>query len=333
MAKLNLTKEIALYLKSIRLSSNISAKTMAEHMSKSPAYITKMEKGEIQSLDMDSLVLYLSICYNNDDNSINEAIDYIYQTYNVSIHSSEEEKQSRQSYINFDKVHRLIPLTSELKEAILLKIEASGFNLNQIVDKINQNDDVPDLKNRSDIKPNTWYFENGQYAILLNLNYDEIHNILYSPNTSCNYITIQSILYTIGRLNGLEKMQAMNEAHQVMLNYKFYDIHERHKYLGQDEFAAEHDIENRKKIQTLLNFITAISDQNVTTANSQIDKIINNLAMDIGFSFAFMSIDLCKLKNITRNQKKNFLLEVIKLIDKYTQSLDSNIDMFEDIQS
>ena len=315
MAKLMLTKEIASYLRDIRLKANIT-KNMAEHLEKSPAYITKMEKGEIQSIDMEVLFSYLSMCYGNDIDKATEAYDYIYKTFNVSIYSSEEEKQHQESYENFDKVNRLIPLSDEFKQEILSKIEKSGYDLKQIIEKVNQNDDVPELKNR---------------PILLKLDYDEVYLILYSPNTNCNYITIQSILYTISRLSRATPLQAMNEAHQTMTDFKFYSISERHKYLGQDELSTAHDIENRKKINTLLNILITLSDQNVSLTNNQIDKILKNFKMDIGFTFTFISLDLSNLKNLSRNTKKEFLLDVKKLINSYSEK--SDIDMFEDIQN
>lgn len=331
MAKLMLTKEIASYLRDIRLKANITAKNMAEHLEKSPAYITKMEKGEIQSMDMEVLFSYLSMCYGNDIDKATEAYDYIYKTFNVSIYSSEEEKQHQESYENFDKVNRLIPLSDEFKQEILSKIEKSGYDLKQIIEKVNQNDDVPELKNRPDVKPNTWYYDNGVSSILLKLDYDEVYHILYSPNTNCNYITIQSILYTISRLSRATPLQAMNEAHQTMTDFKFYSISERHKYLGQDELSTAHDIENRKKINTLLNILITLSDQNVSLTNNQIDKILKNFKMDIGFTFTFISLDLSNLKNLSRNTKKEFLLDVKKLINSYSEK--SDIDMFEDIQN
>lgn len=331
MAKLCLTNEIASYLKDVRLKTKISAKAMAEHINKSPAYITKMEKGEIQSIDLDLLFSYLSMCYGNDETKIAESLDYIYQTFKVSVYSSEEEKQNREAYENFDKVKRKIPLSDEFKTDILYRIEQSGFDLKQIVDKINKNDDVPELKNRTDVKPNTWYCYNGVSSILLKFDYDDIYNILNSPNTSCNYITVQAILYTIGRLNGLAPPQAMADAYQTMTKFKFYSVSERHKFLNQDEYSTKEDIENVKKIKHLLSILTALSDQNVSLTNNQIDKIINNLQMDIGFAFTFMSLDLSKLKNSTRGTKKEFLLEVKKLIDNYAEK--SDIDMFEDVQN
>lgn len=331
MAKLNLTKEIASYLKETRLETNVSAKAMAEHIDKSPAYITKLEKGEIQTIDMDMLFSYLSLCYDNDETKITESFDYIYKTFKISVYSSDEEIQSREAYENFDKVNRKIPLSNDLKKEILSRIESSGYDLHQIVDTINQNNDVPELKNRLDIIPNKWYYSNGASSILLQFDYDDIVYILNTPDTSCNYITVQSILYTIGRLNGLSPVQAMNDAYQTMTKFKFYSISERHKYLNQDEYATKHDIDNRKKINVLLSILTTLSDQNVSLANIQIDRIINNLKMDIGFAFTFMSLDLSKLKNVTRNTKKDFLLEVKKLIDRYADK--SDIDMFEDLQN
>ena len=331
MAKLNMSIEIATYLKETRLKSNITAKDMAEYIDKSPAYITKLEKGDIQAIDLDVFRSFLSKCFGNDELKITEAIEYIYQTFNASIFASEEEEKSRKEYEDFDKVSRKIPLSNELKQEIFSRIEQSGYNLKQIIDKINQNDDVPDLKNRPDVKPNTWYCSNGVSSILIKLDYDEINNILNSPNSSCNYITIQSILYTINRLNELKPIQAMNEACQTMAQFKFYTISERHKYYGKDDLAAKDDVENREKIRSLLSFLTALSDQNVSVTNMQLGRILNNLKMDIGFTFAFMSLDLGKLENVTRASKKDFLIEVKELIDKYAKK--SNIDMFEDIQN
>ena len=59
MPRAVVTPELTEILRSIRLQNKIQAKLLAEHIGKSPAYISKLESGNIQTIDTRELYMIL----------------------------------------------------------------------------------------------------------------------------------------------------------------------------------------------------------------------------------------------------------------------------------
>ena len=59
MPRAIVTPELAETLRSIRLKNKIQAKNLAAHIKKSPAFISKLENGNIQTIDMMFYNLFL----------------------------------------------------------------------------------------------------------------------------------------------------------------------------------------------------------------------------------------------------------------------------------
>ena len=76
MAKVYVTQELAETIKSIRLQNKILSKDLANIIDKSPAYVTKLEKGEIQTIDIDELNKIFNYII-GDDTSFDETIQKI----------------------------------------------------------------------------------------------------------------------------------------------------------------------------------------------------------------------------------------------------------------
>ena len=77
MAKVYVTQELAETIKSIRLQNKILSKDLANIIDKSPSYVTKLEKGEIQTIDIDELNKIFNYII-GDDTSFDETIQKIY---------------------------------------------------------------------------------------------------------------------------------------------------------------------------------------------------------------------------------------------------------------
>ncbi len=332
MAKISMTQQLAEYLKELRLQAKIPAKTMAEFLNKSPAYVTKLEKCEFQSVDFDTIAIYLEKSHNGDEDKITESWEYISKSLNISISASEDEINREEAYRNFDGVYRQIPVSKDLQDTIKKYLTEINYSIEDLVKLINQNNDVPELKEREDIEYNKWYYSpNGSYSILIKLDDKQVNRILYDNNTLSNYITIQSILYTINRVKGLSIVKAMREAEKTMSSCKFYSIHERHQSLSQPEMATEEDKHNMSCINKIRYKLFVISDHNVSMANKQLDRIIANFDFDLGFTLAFMATDLSKLDNLSRDDKMNLLSDIKQLIEDYSHKENKqSIDFYTD---
>ena len=60
-------------------------------------------------------------------------------------------------------------------------------------------------------------------------------------------------------------------------------------------------------------------------------KISSNLKNDIGFTIAYMSVNLSSISELSFQQKQAFLSDIKKLIEKYSSSdtISNTIDFYE----
>lgn len=328
MPKVTINPQIATYLKRIRTESGVSAKEISEKLNKSPAYITKLEHGNIKTIDIYDLQKYINIVCKNNEKAIDGAIDYIYGELKPNVISSPEEISDLEAYENFDKVNRKIPVPDELKEYILNELKEIGYTLSDLVDKANLNEFVEGLKDRDDVEYNRWYFVNGAYSILLKLDYNEVNNILKTPNSISNYITMQALLYNICLIKGENDVSAGSSSHKILKDFHFYTIRERHENFGKSKSTKDDQLFHQN-ISNLISALTAISDQDVIYTNKRLEAIIKNLKNDIGFAFAFMSLDLSSVIEFDYDTKKDLLQKIKELIEEYSQKGKDKIQKFD----
>ena len=328
MPKITINPQIAAYLKRIRTESGVSAKEISEKLNKSPAYITKLEHGNIKTIDIYDLQKYINIVCKNNEKAIDGAIDYIYGELKPNVISSPEEISDLEAYENFDKVNRKIPVPDELKEYILNELKEIGYTLSDLVDKANLNEFVEGLKDRDDVEYNRWYFVNGAYSILLKLDYNEVNNILKTPNSISNYITMQALLYNICLIKGENDVSAGSSSHKILKDFHFCTLRERHENLGKSQSTKDDQLFHQN-IENLISALTAISDQDVIYTNKRLEAIIKNLKNDIGFAFAFMSLDLSSVIEFDYDTKKDLLQKIKELIEEYSQKGKDKIQKFD----
>ena len=82
MPRAIVTPELAETLRSIRLQNKVQAKNLAAHIQKSAPYISKLENGNIQTIDTEEL--YKILQYISNESNSTELADQIYKS-SVSI--------------------------------------------------------------------------------------------------------------------------------------------------------------------------------------------------------------------------------------------------------
>lgn len=335
MAKVNITKELAEKIKELRIANKIKAIELAEHIKKSPAYITKLENGEIKTLEYDELLIIFKFL-SKDEADLGKIID------KLSLELNSEELKEQTWFSNFDTVVREIPIPSELVDYINRKISDLGLTISYVVDYVNKNEDLVDLikKYNLDInkfKSNYWHTyefpdgNNGSF-IIMNLNLNHITKILEKKVDTSNYVTIQSLLYNLFRIeHGLDKpiteeenLDIKNKVRDILNSYKFYSTFEKNKVLENavtkqefDSLLNEFDITNRKLINELLGYIRFLSEFNVKYTNDKIVLVNRNFNWDSSFSLTLASLPFYDLDNISKSLKSSLLEEIRELINKY----------------
>jgi len=150
MTKVYVTQELAETIKSIRLQNKILSKDLAKAVGKSPAYITKLERGEIQTIDISELnIIFKFIAGNNS--SFDDTMEKIYTILKYKYSDDEIEKQIW--FANYDTVKRKIPIPGTLIDEINNKIVQLEKSRQYLLTRINNNESltIAEKENPSDL--------------------------------------------------------------------------------------------------------------------------------------------------------------------------------------
>ena len=333
MPKTLVTQQLADSIKMIRQQNNIQSKAVAEHVGKSSAYISRLEKGEIKSIDsvlLDKILEY--ICGDNIESG--EIVSVLYDT--LTIRYSKEEIDKQIWLMNYDMIARRVPIPEELVKSINEMMESYSISRPHLLERINANESLTAEEiSDSSIEYNRWYSkDDGKKQIIkMKLEMQDLDVILDKKARSSPYIIILSILYYILKiaeygddtdLSDNDNADLMEKATQILNAHKFYSIAEKNKILKTirteqqyNELLSTFDIENSNIISDIIAGFKYASETDVQTANSRLKAFDKNLRWDIWFILRIISLNYQKLDDLSTTLKREFIHEIEELINTY----------------
>ena len=338
--KLIVSENLGAQLKEFRTSHQIKAKDIAELLNKSPAYISKLEKGQIQQIDKSEFEKITNFITKSNNG-------YEIFCELIAEKADNEELENNIMLLNFDVLERKFPISKELVDEIINRMHRLNVSAEELIDEINKNADLDD-KFLSDhkIDPNTiekniWIpykeadsLERTHSFIFLNYTVEKLEKLLNGKTTKCEYMFPFSIIYHLLKIEQRMNIDILNEsiierckteAENILLKYKFYSLSVESRCIknniSEQEFQksiSKFDLENRKLISEMLAAISFLSKYDVSYTNSKIEMIVKNFkTIDPSFVLAFMAIPLEKIKELNPSIKRKLLDDVNILIDKY----------------
>ena len=338
MAKVEVSKELAETLKELRLQYKVQAKSVAAALGKSNAYITKLEKGGIQTITREELAIIYDVIAEKADNP--ESVeDRIVRLLNVRY--SEEEIKEQIWLYNFDTTFRQIPVPEELIDEINIMIEENQINRVYLFDRINSNEGLTQEDRSNDNIPyNEWYKTDVSFGIKLKIDWNIFNDLLDKKIDKSIYMypySILTYLYLIISENKQNETTSFayceNLAIKTMNKFKFYSLRERVLLYGNNtekennNILTSFDKDNVEIINRILNGFHFITEVDIKIANERLTDFANNLDYNIGFMLKLISLDYKKLESTSFEQKKSFLNDVEKLIEKYSNKSKDNTDI------
>ena len=336
MAKVLITEELTHLLKSLRVENNITAKSLAAHINKSISYVTKLEKGEIQSIHGDALFIILKFLLGNEDNP-DDIIESVFRSLKYKYTTKEIESQLW--FHNFDTVIRTIPVPETFCIDTLDMLSVNNISIDYLVDEINENIFIPD-KSFCDLKtyPINMWFEckiNGvsDSYILMNLEKPYVHSILNRKTSETNYVTLYAIiLYTLKIVNYPDSKQVdksttqeLQELAQAYLQrYKILTLTEKQRRIEGALTKAERemqlssfDVENLDELGKLVENLSMYSEFNIKSANKNISSLNKNMDWDAPFIMKVAAIAFRELEPCSVSIKLSIIEEIEQIIKKY----------------
>ena len=344
--KIKLSESIGLQLKELRTQYKIKAKDIADYVGKSPAYISKLEKGQIQQISKKELVKITNYITESEDG---------YYIFCEKIASIAEPKELEQEtfLLNFDLMERKVPINDELIEEIKKRMESCKITVEDLIAYINQNEDLGSnfLKehkiNPQDVEKNVWYpyqeadiTERSRNFILLEYKKEKLEKFINGEIHKCEYMFPYAVIHHLLKIYYKEKGKTIDddlikkcedEAEQILLKHKCYSLSVQARFSAQSSTEEEYkkllssfDIDNMEYVSQILHHIHFLSSYDVEYINKKLKIIVDNFNSDASFSLAFMATPLLNIKELQTSLKKEFLNDVIKLVERYTELAKTN---------
>ena len=354
MARFDVTPELASIIKSTRVSHNVTAKSIAEHIGKSQAFISKLENGDLKSIDRDQLIDIFEFILGSEEAFqafLNETLLPIFSS--LTLRHTKKEIDSQIWYTNFDMVLRLIPIPDSLTKNINQELIDNRIEIDVLCDRINGNEMID--KNTYDVESlpsNIWLCdsESGEIKniyIKISISKTTIEDILQNRTKSINYITMFAIVFYMFLIEeyrdktdlSIENYQSNWDKTTDYLNrFQFYSLEQKRYLESRAQTESEHeallsdfDKNNQKTINEILHIFKALSEFDLLRTTNCLSQFKENLSWDGGFILRLISLDFDALKDTNIDQRKNMLSEIIGIIDRYkteTQK-DNNVEFYD----
>ena len=334
MAKIPLTIEISEAIRELRLQNKIASKEIAGVLGRSASYVSKIENGSIKTISEEELDLILKEIFPSSK-SAQERLDKLvdFQIKKYGIDSSEDKAW----FYNLDTVYRMIPVSTGLITEIKDLLAETGLSIEQLVARINSNEDISDEERNDPALPYNMWVEsndaNAKLIIRMKLSVGEVADILDGLVEVCNFVTMQAIVHYLFKVKlfpeknnlDIKDLVAVQKAWEELLDkHKFYTLVRKEKLLSQANskhqarsILNEFDLENQEVINLMLQFIKMASDMDVYTTNKSLRQFIRNMDWDYQFMLRIIGFDYSAIGECSFSNRLQMLREIREIISKY----------------
>lgn len=336
MPKYKVTSNMGAALKNLRTRRNIKAIDVATAINKTGAYISKLEKGVLNTIEEKDLIQIIRTLSNNED-EFNECIQLLLK--DTTMEFSEEESKNEEWKLNLDLFYRRISVPEKYRTIVQDKLNSLNITIKELADYINSNYDLysnpafpNDILDKAD--KNHWYFNNGNSYIVVSISEDVLESILYDEEITTNYSILLCILVSLLRLEKYSHDEAYKQAHIILSDLQiqtlsekqdimrtYENINEMHSILDQRENKKLPEAD-RQLLTSLYNFTKKMNSfavmHDIDYSNKRMNTMLNNFSNDPILFMGYIGVDLTKLKNCDFQIKKEFVNAVKELVEEYS---------------
>jgi len=319
-----LTPDIGMALKNFRIENKVTAKSITEKFNRASSYISKLEKGDIKKIDGNFLIQLCNFI-TGSSNGLADFLSRLAQSYKGFT------DESKIIIMNIDDLLYEHTIPSKLVEEMNKYISSHNISILKLVETINANDDISQRGDYENLPKNIWYasdndIDNASIKLSVPLSY--VEDLLNGKIATIYRVIAEAILYALYRC-GNEK-NARDIANDKL---KLYNIMPMRLVIT----ITPENVENifgglepdasdaLKDVVSQLRLITTLTKE---YGSKRIKQICSNLAEDLGFCFAYMSVDIVELEKKDKEKKQQFLDELKALVEKFSKD-DSGIDLYE----
>lgn len=337
MARALVTPELADTLRSIRLQNKIQAKALASHIGKSPAYVSKLERGDIQTIDTTELYEIINFIL-GDTVDQSKLAEKIYTS--LKFKYSKEEIEEQLWFTNFDTVECQIPVPESLIDELNTLMEKNQISTEYLLNRINSNEALTEEEKKDDSIPyNQWYDNHRKSGfgsnIKIKMSEKQLESLLCKKTDVSPYVFVLCVVLYILKIDKFgdrvkisldDYQELMAKAIDLLNAHKFFSIAEKDKLLSgrqtQEEISdilSTFDRDNIEIVNEIISGFRFASDYNIKSTNMQLKKFGENMHWDLGFMLRIISLDFKKLEKTSVSNKRKLIKAFEALLDEYVR--------------
>lgn len=333
MAKFDVTPELGEVIRITRIQNNIASKTLAAHLERSPAYISKLEKGEIRTIEESELTSILEYIVTDGD-SFTEKLEAVTETL---VQHYSREIVNRQLWLdNYDWVTRKVPVPAGLIEELRGTCDSSTANAALLANMICANVELPEaLQNDKAFPCNQWKYwaTDGNQYIKLQFQSMEIAHVLDGSAEEASYLLLFVIirflrwieLYgTVDELTSEQLIEISRYAGSKLSSYGIRTIvnqvWQRRDEVIQKNLSSMLSSQNPEMgsfAEEMLSLISILTRLDLPGGAQSLRCLNSSLEWDTAFTERIMRLPFSDLEGVSHTNKKRLLAEIEQLIQKY----------------
>jgi len=316
--------ELGMTLKNFRIENEVTAKSITEKFGKASSYISKLEKGIVKKIDGEFLI---DICnfISGNDNGLKSFLTLLSSKYR------DFSDETKLIIMNIDDLLYEHTIPKLLITDLSKYMNDHNISIYDLVSKINSNDDIQKVPNYDSLPENQWLNIGGDIdrtIIKLSVPESYIDSLLKENETGIHLVIAEAIFYALFRLGNEDTPHLA--ANNKLISYNIYPVRSavdaNKKKIDELLNGLEPDtVDSLKDVYKGLKFITSITKGYGAKCIKQINQ---NMHEDLGFCFAFMSMDITDLSKQDKEKKQAFLNELKAMINRYSQN-DTSIETYD----
>lgn len=326
--KFEVTPELASLLKTVRVRNGVSSKDVAEHLGKSPSYLSKLEGGGVRSIDAAQLKDVFGFIFGGSDfyevvmpelaalllNTVagNRLVDQVW-------------------FLQYDVIERPVEVPEGMAAEISHNFDAMHVAPKQVAAFINSNIDS-EMTAAFPANEVIAMDYSGNRRLLIRADFPEsaVEQVIRGKAPKTSYIILHTIVHAMFRMQRYPGVQTklppedavtlLNSAAEYMDRWNIHSLVGFSHYLASDEFiAGQMPLASTQSgiVERISAQLSEIVDHDSLNAISELNTFSKTLDWDPAFALKIIGLPFSKLNGMSFANKRKLVEELAELVDRY----------------
>lgn len=329
--KFNITPELSLLIRTLRIQNDIPSKLLAERIGRSPSYLTKVEKGDVKMIRDDVLKDILSNTCEGDE----FYPDKFQHVIRVLSQIAAPERIFEQKWLlQMDTFDRPLAMPAEMAADVNSRLKSLGYSTEAFARIMNAN---KDLYGARDLPVNEIVLvESGDaslFRVRFHIEEDRLNELLEGRALMTNYETCYNVAFTLiklekygdaGHLEPQDAKEVLSAANAYLASHNIYSMTRYGQILASNEFQSRQlllldtfETASSDSVNGIVEMFNEVAEIDKFMAAESIDRMKDNMEWDPAFMLNLIGIRFNDLGQLSYSNRKALLDELKEVYDKY----------------